>query len=67
MSSMGGNHFDTFQMANTLSYLNEEAVNESRQMVSMSSATSTRNKVAFFKNSLVLIREPDTEIAYKRS
>lgn len=64
---MGGNHFDTFQMANTLSYANEEAVNESRQMVSMTSTTSTRNKVAFFKSSLVLVREADLEIAYKRS
>lgn len=36
-------------------------------MVSMSSTTSTRNKVAFFKNSLVLVREVDLEIAYKRS
>lgn len=64
---MGGNHFDTFQMANTLSYVNDSAVNESRQMVSMSSTTSTRNKVAFFKNSLVLVREHELEIAYKRS
>jgi hypothetical protein len=44
-----GNHFDTFQMANTLSYVNDSAINESRQMVHMSSQVSTRNKVAFFK------------------
>lgn len=36
-------------------------------MVHMSSIVSTRNKVAFFKNSLVLVREPQFEIAYKRS
>jgi hypothetical protein len=64
---MGGNHFDTFQMANTLSYVNDSVVNESRQMISMSSTTSTRNKVAFFKNSLVLVRDAELEIAYKRS
>ena len=54
-------------MANTLSFVNDSAINESRQMVNMSSTTSTRNKVAFFKSSLVLIREPDIEIAFKRS
>jgi hypothetical protein len=54
-------------MANSLSYVHDSAINESRQMVNMSSAASTRNKVAFFKNSLVLIREPELEIAFKRS
>ena len=36
-------------------------------MARISSQTATRNKVAFFKNSLVLIREADLEIAYKKS
>jgi hypothetical protein len=36
-------------------------------MVSMSSSTSTRNKVAFFKNSLVIVRDADVDIAFKRS
>ena len=36
-------------------------------MARISSETATRNKVAFFKNSLVLIRNPEFEIAYKRS
>jgi hypothetical protein len=68
ISSIGqGNHFDTFQMANTLSFVNDAALGESRQMVRMSNATCTRNKVAFFKNSLVLVRDAEIEIAYKRS
>ena len=62
-----GNNFDTFHMAHTLSFINESAIGESRQMARMSSATATRNKVAFFKSSLVLIRNSDVEIAYKRS
>lgn len=33
----------------------------------MDSATSTRNKVAFFKNSLVIFRDRDYEIAFKKS
>lgn len=36
-------------------------------MVSMSSSVSTRNKVAFFKNSLVIVRDHDVDIAFKRS
>jgi len=36
-------------------------------MVSMTSSTSTRNKVAFFKNSLVIVRDADVDIAFKRS
>lgn len=43
-------------MANSLSYLNDSAINDSRQMANMSSTTSTRNKVAFFKSSLVIVR-----------
>jgi hypothetical protein len=62
-----GSRFDTFQMANTLSYVNDSAIGQSRQMVRMSSGACTRNKVAFFKNSLVLVREPNIEIAFKRS
>ena len=33
----------------------------------MTSQAATRNKVAFFKNSLVLIRSADLDIAYKKS
>ena len=36
-------------------------------MARISSETATRNKVAFFKNSLVLVRTVDYEIAYKKS
>jgi hypothetical protein len=36
-------------------------------MVNIDSKTCTRNKVAFFKNSMVLVRDDDIEIAYKRS
>ena len=36
-------------------------------MARISSETATRNKVAFFKNSLVLGRTGDFEIAYKKS
>nr|BAK02724.1 predicted protein [Hordeum vulgare subsp. vulgare] len=68
MESRGrSKHFDTFQLANSLSFVGEGAINESREMVHMSSEGSTRNKVAFFKNSLVLLREAELEIAFKRS
>jgi hypothetical protein len=36
-------------------------------MVSMGSSVSTRNKVAFFKNSLVIVRDAGVDIAFKRS
>ena len=51
-----GNHFDTFQLAQTLPYINDSILGESRNIVNMTKEVSTRNKVAFFKNSLVLIR-----------
>jgi hypothetical protein len=62
-----GNHFDTFQMAHTLSYVNDSALGESRHEAKMNRETSTRNKVAFFKNSLTLIRNSEVDIAFKRS
>ena len=54
-------------MANTLSYINDSVLGESRNTAKITSETSTRNKVAFFKNSLVLIRNEELDIAYKRS
>jgi len=36
-------------------------------MARITSQVATRNKVAFFKNSLVLIRSADVDIAYKKS
>lgn len=62
-----GSHFDTFHMAQTLSYINDSVLGESRNMVKMTGEVSTRNKVAFFKSSLVLIRSGEVEIAFKRS
>jgi hypothetical protein len=57
MGSLGNeNHFDTFQLAQTLPYINDSVLGESRNIVNMNKEVSTRNKVAFFKNSLVLIR-----------
>ena len=54
-------------MANTLSYINDDVLGESRNMARITSQTATRNKVAFFKNSLVLVRSADLDIAYKKS
>jgi hypothetical protein len=51
-----GSRFDTFLMARTLSFINDEVLGESRMNARISSQTCTRNKVAFFKNSLVLLR-----------
>lgn len=42
-------------------------LNASRNLVAIDSLTSTRNKVAFFKNSLVIVRDQEYEIAFKRS
>lgn len=68
MSSMNrGNHFDTFQMANISNVLPQSELGESRQMAYIDSTTSTRNKVGFFKQSLVLVRNDDLEIAFKKS
>lgn len=42
-------------------------LNASKNLLAMDGVISTRNKVAFFKKSLVLVREPSFEIAYKKS
>ena len=46
---------------------NSQHLNASRQNSNMDPRLSTRNKVAFFKQSLVLVRDHDFEIAFKRS
>lgn len=42
-------------------------MNASKNEIAIDSVTSTRNKVAFFKNSLAIYRDDFVEIAFKRS
>lgn len=57
--------YDTFEMTKT--YLNISQNEESETNKYIDSRTSTRNKVAFFKDSLILIKNDVFELAFKRS
>lgn len=54
-----GNRFESFSMAKTAYYNSSLFLNASKNQVAMDSMTSTRNKVAFFKNSLVIFKDRD--------
>lgn len=59
--------FDSFSMARTLYNNSSLFLNASKNLIAIDSITSTRNKVAFFKSSLVIVREEGIEIAFKKS
>lgn len=52
-----GNRFDSFSMARTENNNSTLFLNASKNFIQINSFTSTRNKVAFFKNSLVIVRD----------
>lgn len=54
-------------MARTLYNNSSLFLNASKNLIAIDSITSTRNKVAFFKSSLVIVREEGIEIAFKKS
>ena len=59
--------FSSFSLAQSLYNKSSMFLNASKNLLAMDGVISTRNKVAFFKKSLVLVREPSFEIAYKKS
>lgn len=52
-----GSNFDSFSMANTAYGNSTMFLNASKNLVAIDAETSTRNKVAFFKKSLVIMRD----------
>lgn len=54
-------------MANTAYNNSSLFLNASKNLVNIDSQTSTRNKVAFFKKSLIIVKDTDYEIAFKKS
>jgi hypothetical protein len=46
-------------MAQTAYNNSEMFLNASKNLIAIDSMTSTRNKVAFFKNSLVIVKDND--------
>lgn len=53
-----GSRFDSFSIAQT-AYANNSSLflNASKNLIAIDSVTSTRNKVGFFKNSLVIVKD----------
>ena len=51
--------FDSFSIAQTAYNNSSLFLNASKNLAAIDSVTSTRNKVAFFKKSLVIVKEND--------
>lgn len=49
--------FESFSMAKTLYNNSSLFLNASKNQIAIDSVTSTRNKVSFFKNSLVIVKD----------
>ena len=60
-----GDYFDSFAMASR--YHNSRQNSRMNALGIKDPTTSTRNKVGFFKKSLILVKDDDAEIAFKRS